>query len=390
VLRSCWVVIAFLPTLGCGWFQRDSQLTQLHSILAAMRRTEPVFPGPRGVTPRLTEAKHLAVEWVEGKLSQLKPTGNLNTFQKGLNTWLLESDLFCRHEGCSNSMLGTGYVETILLDQPQPGLLTVRIPMAIDCGVDESVYLYSYSEGTGWRRIWQNEQNIYTEDAYKPQRIEKVLVSPEREQAKRVVATIGVLPWCFSNHHPTYYRVFRTGAALDGTKLVDGEEWSFVDGAATGKVSTTDAFIEFTVTYADGFHRRAIRHFDLPMGGPAKRVDPIAFTPREFVAEWLSNSWTVVAAWTAPTPGDLSMPIWHRKLTAPENPRRVQLEDPIMRCAHNSAMWSVAAGGHFFLVRRDLPDRFRMFAVSGKPFSGCNEVDRSFEELEGTMFPKVR
>ena len=154
-----------------------------------------------------------------------------------------------------------------------PKRLTLITHVGIECGFDDSAFLYGWTRVEGWRRVWQNEQNTYTEAAYKPQSLQFVQVSPYSPSNDYLVLTLGVAPWCSSNWRTVYYRVFRPGPDLESKPLIDGDELAFVIAAIEGHVDVDDVLVEFGTGSVDsGVHnRRAVPlrsvHEILPMKG---------------------------------------------------------------------------------------------------------------------------
>ena len=171
--------------------------------------------------------------------------------------------------------------------------VTLITRVGIECGFDDSAYLYGSSPSTGWRRLWQSEQNKYTKDGYKPQTIRSIQTSPYSESMDNLVLTLGTQPWCSSNWHDVYYRVFRLGQNPEAEPLVDGEDYAFEGWSIAASLGEDDALVEFRVASVDpALHNRAaIRHYRIK-GDKVTRIDPLALSPRDFVEEWLTRDWT--------------------------------------------------------------------------------------------------
>jgi len=156
--------------------------------------------------------------------------------------------------------------------------------------------------GERWRRVWQTEQDTYTEKAYHPQAIQSVLISPYNRANDYLVLTLGVMPWCSSNWHDVYYRVFRLGPDPLAPPLVDGDEFAYIAGddpPIRGSVTVNDVLVEFPIRSIDTgvFARPAIRHYKIDHDN-VKRVDPPALRPRDFMDEWLTHDWKESAFWS--------------------------------------------------------------------------------------------
>jgi len=148
-------------------------------------------------------------------------------------------------------------------------------------------YAYEWS-GDRWRRFWQTEQDDYAEKKYFPQRFEEVLISPtddrpEGDKSVHLILTLGVEPWCSSNWHDIYMRVWRTKAGVAEPKLLlDERAWGDVAARIDGTVSESHVLAEYSVGLSPGFTRRLVRHYVVD-GDKISRVDPVALGPRDFV-----------------------------------------------------------------------------------------------------------
>lgn len=80
--------------------------------------------------------------------------GDEGALEKKLNAELGKAKLF--RGDCSDRML-LGFLSPVKL-RPTSGFLALQTGVGIECGFDESAYLYRWQEG-GWTRAWQNEQN---------------------------------------------------------------------------------------------------------------------------------------------------------------------------------------------------------------------------------------
>lgn len=277
--------------------------------------------------------------------------------------------------------------------------MILQTGVGIECGFDESAYLYSWTD-EGWRRVWQTEQNTYTEREYKPQTIEAVLVSSYSQTNDYVLLTLGWQSWCLSGWHDVYYRAFRLGPDPSAAPLVDGDEYAYiaVDPPIQGSITRDDILIEFTVHSIDGgvLIRKAIRHYKIERDG-VKRTDPLALTPRDFVDEWLTNNWRAAALWSE-APGRVNARDWHKKLH--QDSVAGEFIYPTMHCADTPDVWQVGVDfshpptpsdetpkGTYFLVRWRPPYQFTMVEVSDHPSQNCLEEDRELDDESHTLFP---
>lgn len=359
----------------------DPQIEALRSQLESMRGRVKVADGPRGATPELTEVKHKLRDWIESRLNSFPRAGDAAELARELNAELKAAKLTCNGSAACDTEFPIGYLAGIKTSF-ESGFLVVQTSVQILCGVDDSAYLYTWSD-EGWRRVWQSEQNQYTEAGYKPQTLQSVILSPYTTSNEYVALTLGVMTWCTSNWRGVYYRAFRLGPDAAAAPLVDGEEPAYLGGDLTiaGSVSRDDALVEFVTGSIDGglLTRTAVRHFDLT-SNPPRRVDPVALTPRNFVDEWLAAEWQQLRRWTD---NPAATAEWHRKL------RKVRGEFlPTKHCTDQADTWQVAAelpAPTFFLVRWRPPYRFTMLGISAEPSPNCKEDDPDADEPQ-TLF----
>ncbi len=386
LLAMCWPCLA-----------ADTVLDTLRSSLVGMRG-RPDSGGPRGASPQLTVVKHQLRDWVESRLPALAQSGDEADFERKLTVELREAKLFCGQyvpsQPCPDRTR-LGYLDDLKFRRSS-GFLILQTAVGIECGFDESAYLYSWSE-EGWRRVWQTEQNTYTKAAYKPQTIHSVLISPNSGANDYVVLALGSESWCSSNLHDVYYRAFRLGPNSEARPLVDGAEWARTgdDPPIHGSVTANDVLVEFNLVGGlDDY--MAVRHYKIDHD-EVQRIDPFALSPRDFVYEWLAHDWAETARWSEAA-NRPSMREWHGNLHKESPPGRFIY--PTMHCPSTPDLWQIGLdlsdlprrfGGQqkntYFLVRWKPPYTFTMAQISDSPSAACTEEDRKADDQRRTLFP---
>jgi hypothetical protein len=392
-----------LLALCCTIRAADSPLDGLRSSLTEMRGKQPASDHSRGATPQFTIVKHQLRDWVESRLTSLSRGDDEGEFERRLNSEIGAAKLTCGEstaglEPCPDWTL-VGFLKRLKIHRDGVFLI-LRTGVGIECGFDESAYIYSWSD-EGWRRVWQNEQDTYVENAYKPQALQAVLISAYSRTNDYLVLTLGTESWCSSNWHDVYFRAYRLGPDPSAAPLVEGSQWAFMGPASLrGSVSNDDILVQYTVQSIDsGVHNREeIRHYKVE-GDHAERIDPLALSPRDFVDEWLTNEWREAAFWSEsehrPSMRDRYNK-FHKDLMFGE------FIDPSMHCPSTPDLWQVGVDlsnpptpfgkevkGLYFLVRWRPPYRFRMVDVSDHPNSACTERDPSADERR-TLFPQAK
>jgi hypothetical protein len=394
---SRWLMVAFVAGLDCARAATDPRVESISTLLTGMRSEKARDLGPRGASPALTEVKHQLRDWIESRMSTLDQGGDAADLRQKLNSELGAAGLLCgwvaKATPCPDEWQ-LGYLSEIDFRRTG-GFLILITHTGIECGFDDSAYLYEWSAAKGWRRVWQTEQTAYTKEAYRPQNIESIQVS------STLVLTLGNQPWCSSNWRELYYRVFRLApdAAAGAAKpLINGVKYGFASDAIEGSVGPDDALVQFSVASVDGaFIRRAIRHFQIDHQ-IIRRVDPLALSPRDFSEEWLTEEWgKETAEWSDPA-GLGRLRAWHNKLH--KDNLYGDFIDPTMHCPATPDLWQVGFDlsdprtpfdqppkGTYFLIRWRPPYRFSMVSVSDKPFPNCTEKDPAAEDQQRTLFP---
>lgn len=347
----------------------------------------------RGASPQLTIAKHKLRDWVESRLAALKSRDDEAAFAGALNSELRNAGLICGQEPgrpCPD-WTSLGFLEKLTLHR-SGGFLIIQTSLGIECGFDESAYIFSWSENR-WRRVWQNEQNDYQEGKYKPQILTDVLISRFNPSNDYLVLTLGFQSWCSSNWREAYYRVFRPGPDPDAAPLVDDAELAFDPSNIRGVIRNNEALVEFTVGSIDGgvHSRETIRHYAID-GSEVTRIQPYALKPRDFVEEWLTREWKEVYSWSDQD-NLRQMSEWHDEKT------RGEFIYPTLHCQQSPDLWQVGLNldgtpadsakpkQAWFLVRWQPPYRFTMMNVSSHPSPSCTEEDRFADEQPQSLFP---
>jgi hypothetical protein len=371
---------------------QDTRLDAIREILLPMRQLEPLTA--RGATPAFTTVKHQLRDWIESRLSVLDWSGDRwnpdpVVLQDQLNEDLHRADLLCdsTSEARCPDWSQLGFLGRVRFEM-KSGLLVVQTAVGIqECGFDESAYIYE-SAGGQWHELWQSEQNDYDAGKYLPQRLEDVLISPAdfrpgADKTEHMVLTIGREPWCSSNWHDVYYRVWQVKSAfIHPVLLLNGSQWAFVNSPIKGSVSQTDVFIQYEVNGIEGgFTRPEIRHY-LLKNGQLERVDPVALSPTDFVAFWLRTDWTERSRWTEQAS---RVNLKQRALT--HTGRLEEIGFPSRHCTLHPDLWQQATAEDgqakkqvYFLIRWRPPYRFTMMDARDHPWPDCTAEDREADE----------
>lgn len=366
----------------------DSLLDQLHASLVAMRGKPVGSEGARGGSPKLTAAKHLLRDWVEARLTGWPERGDEGDLQRKLNADLSREGLFCGTQTCPD-WTKIGFLDKVTLRR-ESGFIILQTAVGIDCGYDDSVYIYAWSP-EGWRRVWQNEQNTYTDKEYKPQHLQGVHISPHNTANDYLVLTLGTEPWCQSAWHDAYYRAYRLGPDPNPEPILSGGRWAYLGDyqpPIRGAITLDDIFVEYIVASIDG-GREEVEHYKIDHD-KVKRIDPLALSPRDFVDEWLISDWSDAYEWSE-SPDRGSLADAHKKLHNVHGPP--VFVRPTLHCPKTPDLWQVGVSFDdlnskpmYFLVRWRPPYRFTMVRITAQPSPACTEADPFADEHRTLLF----
>ena len=353
----------------------------------------------RDATPQLTVAKHQLRDWIESKLAGLGERGDEAALVRELNAALSKEKLLCFFSTAGSPLCPdeswVGFLNEIR-GRREGNNLIIETAVGIQCGFDESAYIYEWTDGH-WQRRWESEQNDYAKDRYKPQYLSAVHISLPDAKKSQMVLTLGRESWCASNWHDVYYRLWRVGPQDESPKLLleGSDEWAFVEHPIQGTVEPDDALIEYSTMSVDKgvLLRQTVHHYRID-GDKVERTAPQALSPRDFADEWLSRPWSSSVSWSEPA-ARAPLQQWHRRLHS-DSPNG-EFEDPSLHCPKNPDLWQVGidldpASGKgkrvatYFLVRWRPPYRFSLVNISNRPFLGCTEKDPD-ADASRTLFP---
>jgi len=374
--------------------QAPRPLAEIRTELERVRTEASEHSETRGASSRLTTIKHALRDWVESQLSQLPSDPNGEDGAEAALAIRLNNELRQEHllrgtdtAGGDDSWSRTGFLGEVQLKyRNRQSFLVLQTAIEVNCGFDESAYLYRQQNGR-WDRVWETEQNIYAKQEYNVQLIRAVLVSPNlNETSPYFVMTLGTEPWCSSNWHDVYVRLWSVSPPGGEPKLLlDKSEWAFLGGhdvPVLGSVGRNDALIEYTVGSIDPgvSSRETVSHYSLTQD-KAKRIDPVALGPRDFVEEWLAEPWEQSQLWSRPS----SRAVLKR---VHQNTGRDEFIQPTRHCKIPD-LWQVGLGSIdgkktpvYYLVRWRPPYHFTMMQVSRHPFPDCIAKDPDADETK--------
>jgi hypothetical protein len=303
--------------------------------------------------PELAELKHQIRDWAEEKIAKLRRDVDLAGATSQIDGELSLAQIKHGDEP------DLGDIEGIRLEHAKGDESWMALETTVVeglCTRNTSVYLYEWQRG-GWTRRFELEERI--------EGVGHVEVGALDAYQNRFVLVLGNSFGCASNWQQLSYRIFRIGS--EQQEVLSGEE-TFFDFEYQGKLEPSGALIEFAGEGIEGgFVSRHVLHYAIE-GNVAKRIEPIALLPQDYVEEWIRAN----------------RQQWSWQL------------DLVQRCPGNAARWQVGASRDgdddstlFFLVD-DLGDhRYRFQGVSEERQPGCPGNDGpDYDAPLPTLFPK--
>ena len=176
-------------------------------------------------------------------------------------------------------------------------LIGITANFGIKCGSDTVLLIYSPHESS-WQQVLRYQSPPYKEvsGAYWSLQYK---MSPPDPAGNWFVITSRVMPWCSSTWSSIEYAILRPGPKV----LLKHSESMWWGGEDFGTLAVTanSAEIVYTDRSIDmGVHsRKHIRHYEVSADS-AKRTQPVAESPRDFVDEWIVSPWSEARDWSAP------------------------------------------------------------------------------------------
>jgi hypothetical protein len=262
-----------------------------------------------------------------------------------------------------------------------PRLVSITANFSIECGHDTVLLIFA-PEGNSWKESlhWQTEP--YKTVGGGTMAFDYA-ISPLDDAGRWYVVVHTISPWCSSTWSDIRYAAFRpTADPLNPQKLLSNSAFMWWGSDDYGKaVADRDEFdLRFHSSSVDGgVHNRVwIRHYRI-LGNSAKRVQPVAVSPRDFVDEWLISPWSESVAWSSNSSAGLLRQA-HQMMSSHEKSNSGLLEyQSVYRCSGKDSYQVEVTEetgknfdiehSYYFHIAGDGP--FTMTRVTQKPDGTC-------------------
>jgi len=382
----------------------DALLKDLSAKLVAIRGTHPAT-NEYDAGPELIPIKHQIRLWIESELPKLGEHGDVDRLAKELNQKLSSAGLMCGDPSAQKCGDGTpgdsfeprGFVDDVHLSYLNSRYLLVRTNVGVLCGYDESAYVYAWRENR-WALFFETEQNDYRKGHYTPQNLFSVSISAGKANQLPLVLTLGYSPWCQSAWQKLFARLWRVSETNSSPPpIFDLTDVVYLnDDGPRERLSDNDALFAFESSSVDGdvFTRTHVWHL-AANDRSARRLEPIALNPRDFVDEWLTRPWNEGVGWIDAAAHSPTFRGWYDRFHE-RGGIFGEFDGSALHCRSDKTLWQVGftqqAGPHnpdltaYFLVRWMAPYRFSLVDIRTSKSRDCDVKDPMRDNV-GTLFP---
>lgn len=182
-----------------------------------------------------------------------------------------------------------------------PRLLGVTANFSIECGGDTVLFIFAPNNDS-WKEVLRWQKKPYATVAGGTLAFDYG-ISPSDSAGQWFLVTHDVAPWCSSTWSGIRYSVLRaTTDPQEPKTFFSGSDFMWWGNEDFGTLTVQkDAFdLRFHSASIDGgVHNRVwIRHYSV-IGDVARRTQPVAVSPRDFVDEWIVSPWQQAAQWSS-------------------------------------------------------------------------------------------
>jgi hypothetical protein len=335
---------------------------------------------------------HLALrDWIESRIPGDKASfgHGLSSLESAMRTNLSEAGLDEKHARklAANDDFGpgVGYVEFKFQRWPElPDTLLVTAGVSIPCGVDEAAYLYRFDATSRTRAVEDTPGPSFGHT--------QVELSQPDPVGRRSLLLVHLGVQCASVWTGMKYSVYRLGTLpcapeklLSETlriNLENGPEFDLKPQGVTLEFLDRDADPEIWL-------RTHIHKFAFTDG--ARRVDPVALQPQDFVEEWLTRPWAEMQSRSL-----AETEFWHTKLSGNSVGGTYST---VLPCRSRPELWLIGLAmdekdlskpvSTYFLVHELSKYHYQMEAVGRHAPTGCTGKSIDLDKHPWLPVPEI-
>ena len=369
-----------------GCTPQKKPLAPIAAKLAVLRKQP--SPRPEDEFPQsFFETRTALRDWMETRMQDLGQDGEFQ-FAGKLNQELKDAKLVCPQ--CDAAISGfadaTGYVGEIRLIR-KGALLQATTQVGVQCGFDETAYLYKWDNGK-WRRIIDSAKTAGPDGKYEPQRIDQIqFTTPTNRSDHQMILVLSEFPGCSAKWRPVFFRLWNLPLNSDtATLLLDERAVSPVEdrrAPIAARLSDNDLLLRYEVASIDPKvgSRMRIGHYRLNQG-KMDRIIPYVLTPRDFIEEWVTDPWSAAALMSGDPPGP-ALEAQHEHLYSDHV--RADFVDATSRCTGPGDRYQLHVVFHpspqkdgedrFVRIHWIPPYLFEMTEITDHADAKCTEID---------------
>ena len=258
-----------------------------------------------------------------------------------------------------------GYVGRLELLRPKeyPQGVVIIAGVSVDCGSDDTVYVYDYSQGSPIRVVesngtWEGFESI-TATHFSERTAEGEQLFLALRDGTRCASV-----WT----HVSYDLYSVSDIAGSVLPILSGRRSFFDDEYLKVRLKPDELLMEFPGGSIDGAQsvRTYLLHYNIK-GNSVQRINPVALQPQDFVEEWVTRSWTEMEQRSAHSERK-QLKEWHEIHGGDSFQGEFDL---VQRCTERADHWQVSVNGIYFLVHELRKYEYEMVDVSDHRQSGC-------------------
>jgi hypothetical protein len=331
-----------------------------------------------GLPEELADFKTALRDWIESELPSSRSgfESSLPSLQSRMTEELRNADVL-EPEGQDEDNFVFGFVSNLEVLQPEgfPEVLVITAGVSVPCGHDDSVYAYSFAQGTRQRLLESYDTGTHGRS------VSEIKFSGPDEKGNRLMFISRYGVQCASCWNGLSYKIFRLGGdSQHVSNILEGSIGLYICADYHVKLEPDQFLMELRGRSIDSgiLIRTHVQNYMLDKRG-AHRVEPFALQAQDFVDEWLSRPWDEMAQ-TSQSQGRQKLEHWHQILHADYVSGEY---DFVQQCTAKPEQTQVAVDLNY-LVGKELPEPLTVyFVVQEERKNSFKMLDISFTRQDG-------